>query len=109
MTTQWSGPERRKDSRILETALSDIKTELVRINQFIENLSPELKSAVLNIAETIKPALNEIHAQKPTTKNYYGDYMRLLSYRPKYAKILALAMLYEGANPDGVQAAVKLV
>ena len=82
---------------------------MTKANQFIENLSPDLKSAVLNIAETIKPALNEIHAQQPTTKNYYGDYMRLLSYRPKYAKILALAMLYEGANPERVEAAIKLI
>ena len=82
---------------------------MTKANQFIENLSPDLKSAVLNIAETIKPALNEIHAQQPTTKNYYGDYMRLLSYRPKYAKLLALAMLYEGANPEGVEAAIKLI
>jgi len=82
---------------------------MTKANQFIENLSPELKNAVLSIAETIKPTLNEIHAQRPTTQNYYGDYMRLLSYRPKYAKILALAMLYEGANPEGVEAAIKLI
>jgi hypothetical protein len=82
---------------------------MTKANQFIENLSPDLKSAVLNIAETIKPALNEIHAQQPTTKNYYGDYMRLMLYKPKYAKILALAMLYEGANPEGVEAAIKLI
>jgi len=82
---------------------------MTKANQFIENLSPDLKSAVLNIAETIKPALNEIHDQKPTTQNYYGDYLRLLSYRPKYAKVLALAMLYEGANPEGVEAAIKLI
>lgn len=82
---------------------------MTKANQFIENLSPDLKSAVLDIATTIKPALDEIHAQSPTTQNYYGDYFRLLSYRPKYAKLLALAMLYEGANPEGIQAAVKLV
>jgi hypothetical protein len=82
---------------------------MTKSNQFIENLSPDLKSAVLNIAETIKPALNEIHAQQPTTKNYYGDYMRLMLYKPKYAKILALAMLYEGANPEGIEAAIKLI
>ena len=82
---------------------------MTKANQFIENLSPDLKSAVLDIATTIKPALDEIHAQQPTTKNYYGDYMRLLSYRPKYAKILALAMLYEGANPEGIEAAIKLI
>jgi len=82
---------------------------MIKANQFIENLSPELKSAVLNIAETIKPALDQIHAQTPTTKNYYGDYMRLMLYKPKYAKVLALAMLYEGANPEGVEAAIKLI
>jgi hypothetical protein len=82
---------------------------MTKANQFIENLSPDLKSAVLNIAETIKPALDQIHAQTPTTKNYYGDYMRLMLYKPKYAKILALAMLYEGANPEGVEAAIKLI
>ena len=80
-----------------------------KAQQFINDLSPETRAAVLDIASTIKPALNQIHAQTPTTQNYYGDYFRLLSYRPKYAKLLALAMLYEGANPDGVQAAVKLV
>ena len=82
---------------------------MTKANQFIENLSPDLKSAVLDIATTIKPALDEIHAQSPTTQNYYGDYFRLLSYRPKYAKLLALAMLYEGANPEGVEAAIKLI
>jgi hypothetical protein len=82
---------------------------MIKANQFIENLSPELKSAVLNIAETIKPALDQIHAQTPTTKNYYGDYMRLMLVKPQYAKILALAMLYEGANPEGVEAAIKLI
>jgi hypothetical protein len=29
--------------------------------------------------------------------------------KPQYAKILALAMLYEGANPEGVEAAVNLI
>ena len=82
---------------------------MTKAQQFIEKLSPELKNAVLSIAETIKPALEQIHAQKPTTKNYYGDYMRLFLHQPKYAKILALAMLYEGANPEGVEAAIKLI
>ena len=38
MSTQhWNGPERRKDSLLVENALGEIKTELVRINQFIDN------------------------------------------------------------------------
>jgi hypothetical protein len=80
-----------------------------KAQQFINDLSPETRAAVLNIATTIKPALDQIHAQQPTSKNYYGDYMRLMLVKPQYAKILALAMLYEGANPEGVEAAIKLI
>jgi len=74
---------------------------------FIDGLSPELQQVVKSISETIKPALDDIHAGAPTTQNYYGDYMRLLSYKPERKKIIALAMLYAGANPAGVEAAVK--
>lgn len=80
-----------------------------KAQSFINELTPELKQIVLNVGETIRPALNAIHEQHPTTQNYYGDYMRLLMYRPKYAKILALAMLHEGANPEGVEAALRLI
>jgi hypothetical protein len=76
---------------------------------FINGLSPELKKVVIDIAEDIKPALDDIHAQPATTQNYYADYLRLLSYKPKHAKMLALAMLYAGANPNGVEAAIKLI
>ena len=77
--------------------------------QFIDKLSPELKKAITEIGKTIRPALDAIHATPPTTKNYYGDYLRILSYKPERAKVLALAMLYEGCNPAGIEAAVKLV
>ena len=80
-----------------------------KAKSFVDSLSIELRGAVINIAETIKPALDDIHAQAPTTQNYYGDYMRLLSYKPERKKVIALAMLYAGANPQGVEAAVKNV
>lgn len=80
-----------------------------KAKSFVDSLSIELRDAVINIAETIKPALDDIHAKAPTTKNYYGDYMRLLSYKPERKKVIALAMLYAGANPQGVEAAVKNV
>jgi RNA binding exosome subunit len=80
-----------------------------KAKSFIESLSPELQNVVKSISETIKPALDDIHASTPTTKNYYGDYMRLLSYKPERKKIIALAMLYAGANPAGVEAAVRNV
>ena len=105
-------PERYGNGRnfflILKT--QNMKTQSnVKAMDFINNLSPELKNVVVEIAETIKPAIDEIHATQPTTQNYYADYMRVLSYRPKQAKVIALAMLYLGANPDGVSAAVKLI
>jgi RNA binding exosome subunit len=80
-----------------------------KAKSFIDSLSIELRDAVISIAETIKPALDDIHANTPTTQNYYGDYMRLLSYKPERKKVIALAMLYAGANPQGVEAAVKNV
>ena len=86
--------------------IKQIKTNTKAI-QFIDNLSPELKTAIISIAETIRPLLDDIHANYPTTQNYYGDYLRLLSYKPERAKLLALAMLYEGANPEGMNAAIK--
>lgn len=78
-----------------------------KAKSFVDSLSKELRDTVISIAETIKPALDDIHAQAPTTQNYYGDYMRLLSYKPERKKVIALAMLYAGANPAGVEAAVK--
>lgn len=77
--------------------------------KLFENLTPELKQAVVSISETIKPVLDEIHKHPPTTQNYYGDYMRILSYKPEKKQILALAMLYAGCNPSGVESAVKLI
>lgn len=71
----------------------------------------QTKKAIQEIAETITPLLDEVHAQPPTTQNYYSDYMRIISQSPKKTaggfKLLAIAMLYAGANPQGIQAAIK--
>jgi len=32
-----------------------------------------------------------------------------LSTKPKYKKIMAIALLYAGANPSGIEAAIKFV
>lgn len=80
-------------------------------NKAFNHLSAETLQAVKSISETIQPFIEEIHATSPTTQNYYGDYMRLLSYGAQrgegYVKLLALAMLYAGCNPSGIEAAVK--
>ena len=82
---------------------------MTKAQSFINNLSPELQEVIKKLAEDLAPALDAIHAAPPTTKNYYGEYMRVLSYQPKYKKTIAIAMLYAGCNPDGVAAAVNLV
>jgi len=79
----------------------------VKAFDFINKLSPELQKVVIEIAGTIRPALDEIHAMQPTSQNYYAAYMRLLSYNPKHAKLMAIAMLYAGANVQGIESAMK--
>lgn len=73
----------------------------------LANLSPELKQAIQGAANALTTVLDEIHQQEPATPNYAGDYLRVLSYKPREAKFLAIAMLYAGANPSGIQAAMK--
>lgn len=92
--------------------LQNIK-KLKNMKANIENLSPELKKVVLSMAETIKPLVEDIHNQPPTGKNYYSDYMRILGIAAKKSnsngmvKLMAIAMLYLGCNPLGIEAAVK--
>ena len=76
---------------------------------FVNALTPEFRKMIVDISETLKPLLDDIHASYPTTQNYYGDYLRLLSYKPEKAKIIALALLFAGANPQGIEAAMKLI
>jgi hypothetical protein len=82
---------------------------MTKAQSFVEGLSPELKQVVINMAETLRPMLDEIHERTPTTQKYYGDYFRILSYRPEHHKVIALALLYAGANPEGLEAAVRLM
>jgi hypothetical protein len=81
----------------------------VKALNFINGLSPELKQAIIEIAETIRPLLDDIHAHPASSQHYYADYLRLLSYKPERAKTIGIAMLYAGANPSGIEAAMKLV
>lgn len=85
------------------------KNSNVKAMSQIEKLPPELQKAIKEIAETIRPIIDDIHSKPATTQNYYGDYMRILSYKPNHKKTLAVAMLYLGCNPLGIEAAVKNV
>ncbi len=79
------------------------------VNAFIDTLEPNVKEELNSIIEVLTPALEAIHAYPPTTKNYYGDYMRLMSYQPKLIKAVALALVAAGANPNGVKSAYDIL
>lgn len=81
------------------------------MNRAFQNLSAETLNAIQQLSIIVRPALDSIHAGMPITKDYYGEYMEILgsAKEPAKIKMLALAMLYDGANPDGIEAAVKLL
>ena len=82
---------------------------MTKAESSINLLSPELKKVIIDIAKDLKPALDDIHNKPATTQNYYADYMRILSYRPQHKKLIAIALLYAGANPSGIETAIKFV
>ena len=76
---------------------------------FIEELDGEAKAEITTLLNEIIPWIKDIHSKPPTTKNYYGDYMRIMSYHPQFAKAIGLVLLAGGANPDGVRSAYNIV
>ena len=72
------------------------------MNRAFQNLSAQSLNAIEQISVTLQPTLDSIHAGIPTTKDYYGEYMEILgsAKEPAKIKLLALAMLYAGANPN---------
>lgn len=80
-------------------------------HNILSSFSPEAKNAIIELAKTVTPLLDEIHANEPTTQNYYGDYMNLLSTRQNKGeqKLLAIALLYAGVNYEGLIVASKIL
>ena len=79
-----------------------------------KNLSPEALTMVKELSSILKPLLDATHKEQPTSKGYYAEYMAILgkaaANKPTaYIKLLGIAMLYEGCNPEGLNAAVKLL
>tara|TARA_Y100000310_G_C19993140_1_gene495022 strand:+ start:80 stop:388 length:309 start_codon:yes stop_codon:yes gene_type:complete len=79
------------------------------------------KDCLTPVLEKLKPELSEIvesiEARPPTTKDWYGDYMRVLSTlasnqlfddEKTNAKFFGLALIHAGANADGVVAAMQV-
>ena len=80
----------------------------------ISTLTKETQNAIKLIAEEVKPLLENIHSKPASTQNYYGEYMEILHFAAKdknegRVKLLAIALMYAGANPLGVEHAVKNV
>jgi hypothetical protein len=82
--------------------------QIVAQKNIIEKLTPEAQNAVKTLSEIIQPLLDEIHKKPPTTQNYYGDYMLILSEKPLIKRLLITAMIYSGCNREGLSAAIKL-
>ena len=83
-----------------------------KLNTFLSSFSEEAQQQLKQQAETIKPIVEEIHKQQPTGQNYYSDYMRviglLMNKRPNInAKTWGVLFLIAGANPIGIEHAVK--
>jgi hypothetical protein len=79
-----------------------------------KKLSPEIMQMIKELAGILKPLLDATHKEKPTSKGYYAEYMAILgkagANKPTgYIKLLGIAMLYEGCNPEGLNAAVKFL
>lgn len=77
--------------------------------EFIEELDGETKEQMTLLLDELIPWVAETHSKPPTTKNYYGDYMRIMSYQPESAKGIGVMLVAAGANPEGVRAAYNIV
>ena len=71
-----------------------------------------LTDLVDRVAESVKPAVEEIEAIKvPTTRNSYALYMAIFSQFADdigQARVLAMALKQAGANVQGVDDALRV-
>ena len=66
--------------------------------------------AIKQIADILAPQIDEIHRAPQMSKYYYSEYMALLGqFQQHQRKLVALAMMYYGCNPDGVKWAMRLM
>jgi len=87
---------------------------IVAQQKIAEKLTPEALTMVKELGSILKPLLDATHKEQPTSKGYYAEYMAILGEAAEnkptaYIKLLAIAMIYEGCNPEGLNAAVKLL
>ena len=80
----------------------------------VKSLSPELFATVKELGKVVKPLVDNVHNAPQVSKNYYVEYMGILSRatqgKPKgYIKLMAIVLIYLGCNPNGVNDAVKIL
>lgn len=68
-----------------------------------EKLNPEQLKAFKEATEVMRELVECIHSSPPTTKDYYGEYL-------KYTRepMMCLTLICAGANKDGVIAAARI-
>ena len=76
---------------------------------YVDCLPKELGEAIISIADIIRPMVEEIHSKPPETKDYYGDYLNIMSNHCKHENIIEMCLLIAGANPQGVFAARDVI
>jgi hypothetical protein len=68
------------------------------------------KQAIDKAVQEMKPLVESLEAMPATTKDHYGNYMRLLSDIPKERrKVFAMILIKAGANYNGVAWALRLL
>ena len=84
-----------------------------KLDLFLSTIPQEAKDRFISQAKTIQPLLDEIHATPAIMyQNYYGNYMTLIcqlvdKVKNTNAKYWGVVLLIAGANPIGVESAVK--
>ena len=73
----------------------------------------KLEKLISDLAQDLRPEVERIEKGIKTTQNNYGHYMALISTVSKgnkgLAKLLSLALVRAGANPQGVASAMQFV
>jgi hypothetical protein len=83
-----------------------------RVGAIKEALTPEQEKLVAELANDVKPYVDKIEARIATTKGHYGDYMELLSQwqkEPRVMMVMAMACKKAGADPQGVNDALRML
>ncbi len=73
---------------------------------------PISKEAITDLANDLRPIVQDIQNKPKTTQGWYGDYLSLipaLAEGRDMAIIVCYALVEAGANPQGVQSAFKIL